>query len=226
MRLALLGTGKTGSMVAELYEGPMITSFNSSTPITVDALKAHSVVISFLPGDAFNEHLEVLFESRVPVVSGSTGDIDLKAIDQELIARELCWVYASNFSLSMCVLKTMIERLGRLSQLNGFKFALEETHHVNKVDAPSGTAKSWRSWLGQESLEIRSERREDVVGIHSVTAESKFERITLEHEAYDRSLFAQGALWAAEKLISTPEIQYGLTSFQDLVLGELFKEES
>jgi 4-hydroxy-tetrahydrodipicolinate reductase len=89
-------------------------------------------------------------------------------------------------------------------------------HHIHKKDAPSGTALSWKEWLNKEA-EITSAREGDVNGIHELTVSTANERITLKHDALDRALFAEGAIWAAEQLIKNQNLTNGIYTF-----GQLF----
>ncbi|NCN27376.1 hypothetical protein GW915_07350 [bacterium] len=221
MRLALLGNGKTGAHVQSLNQKHELTVFNRSNPITLEGLKDHDVAISFLPGDVFNQQIELLVGSGISVVSGSTGDVDLTALDKLLKKKNRSWVHGNNFSIAMTAVRAALGALGSLQKIGDFQFSMEEIHHQLKMDAPSGTAKSWKQWLGVKDLEIKSLRQGDIVGVHSVSILSKFEKIELRHEAYDRRLFAEGALWAAERVFEGRELPSGLTSFQDLIAQAL-----
>lgn len=95
-------------------------------------------------------------------------------------------------------------------------FHIHEVHHIHKKDAPSGTAISWKEWLDQP-VNVTSEREGDVNGIHELTIKTATEEITLKHDALDRSIFAEGAIWAAEQLVHNEHISDGVHTF-----GELF----
>lgn len=226
MKVALLGKGKTGGLVRELHGEKNTTVFDRSNPVSEEKLLGHDVIISFLPADAFISSMQILMNSRIPVVSGSTGDIPIEKIHEELLKRSLTWIHGNNFSLAMTLLRSMLQKLGKITQLDGFELSLSETHHSQKLDAPSGTAKSWKAWLGVDSVKINSLREGDVIGIHSVVAQSSFEKVTLTHEALDRKLFAQGALWAAQQIYRGSPMQAGLESFQSFVAREIKLEEN
>ncbi|MEX2363919.1 MAG: dihydrodipicolinate reductase C-terminal domain-containing protein, partial [Balneolaceae bacterium] len=87
----------------------------------------------------------------------------------------------------------------------------------------SGTALSWKQWLDREA-KVTSEREGDVNGIHELTLRTEMEKISLRHEALDRSLFAEGAIWAAEQLITNKKIKPGIMAFGQLF--DLIMEES
>ncbi len=215
MRIALLGRGKTGSKVLEL-SAHAVEVFDRSRPATYEALKEFDVIISFLPGDAFRELIPLLLETKRPVVTGSTGFAWPADFDRVLKEKGLAWIHATNFSLGVVVLKQLIQRLGQVSSLFPKKeLSIHEVHHTKKVDAPSGTALSMKEWLHQDCA-ITSERTGDVVGLHTLTLATPSETITLGHEAKDRGLFAEGALWAADYLVSKP-LTPGLHPFQKVV---------
>jgi 4-hydroxy-tetrahydrodipicolinate reductase len=216
-RIALLGRGKTGGRVIELVKGE-ITVFDSKNPPTLMALKNHDVIISFLPGRPFKEYIPLLLESKIPVVTGSTGLVWPTDLDEKLKVLNITWIKASNFSLGMAIIKSILPYLGKADEIfDDYDLSLNEIHHVHKKDAPSGTALSWKDWIGLD-IPITSEREGDEVGTHSLNLKTPFEEITLKHRALDRKIFAQGALWAAEKVINE-DLPSGLIDFQELIIG-------
>lgn len=216
MKIALLGKGKTGSKLLELSSE--IVAFDRTNKPTFEKLKDFDVIISFLPGDAFQEMIPMLIETRRPVVTGSTGFTWPENFDQNLKEQNLTWIFATNFSLGVVVIKQLIGKLNQMTHLFGTKkLSIHEVHHTRKLDAPSGTALSMKEWLSGE-CEVTSERTGDVVGLHTLTMETPSEIIRLEHEAKDRTLFAEGALWAARMI---PQIEPGLHSFQKVVEDHL-----
>jgi 4-hydroxy-tetrahydrodipicolinate reductase len=220
-KIALLGRGKTGQKVLEVKNQESITVFHRDNLPTYDLLKDHDVILSFLPGDAFAQLIPLLVETKRPVVTGSTGFSWPPGLKEELLKNNLTWVHASNFALGMNLVKEMITLLGKADHIfkNDLKFDIHEVHHTKKVDAPSGTALSWKEWLGHEAI-ITSERTGDVVGDHKITLNTPFESISLGHVAHDRKIFAQGALWACSKILEQ-KWKAGLWSFSELVRKEL-----
>lgn len=222
MKIALLGKGKTGGKVLELLLSKNIphTVFDSSNKPSLESLRGHDVVISFLPGDAFSQYIPLLIEAKIPVVCGSTGMSWPKNFDQELKLSGVKWIYASNFSLGMNLVQQMILMMKEASKIfDNYQFSLHEVHHTKKLDSPSGTALSWKSWAAHD-MDITSERTGDVVGIHELTLATNNEKIVLKHEALDRSVFASGALYAADKILNN-NLAPGLHLFQDIVQHEL-----
>jgi 4-hydroxy-tetrahydrodipicolinate reductase len=213
MKIALLGKGKTGAKVLELTRHEIVI-FDSKKPPTLNALKECDVVISFLPGDAFKDYLELLMDSSLPVVTGSTGFSWPDNFSAKLESRKLSWIWASNFSLGIAAVKQMIQQLSKFKELFPKRsISIHEIHHTHKKDAPSGTALSMQEWVG-EDCHITSERQGDVIGYHELKFTSGAENITLSHEALDRKLFAEGALWAAEYIVKNP--LPGLHKFQEV----------
>lgn len=219
MKVALIGSGKTGSKVLEIY--PNASVFNRSNPPTTKSLAGHDVIISFLPGEAFVELIPVLIETGIPLVTGSTGFTWPKNIDQDLKNRNIAWIHATNFSLGMNLVRQMIGILSKAKNLfPDIDLKIHEVHHTKKLDAPSGTALSWQYWVGSK-CDITSERTGDVIGIHELTLNTKNESIFLKHEAKDRGIFAAGAIWAAKHLTTTHKVSTGLNAFADVILKEL-----
>src|SRR5690606_247003 len=169
--------------------------------------------------EAFVGFIPMLVESEKPVVTGSTGfnwptDLKFKAP----------WIHATNFSLGMNIAKQMIKIAGLATKLfSQTEFSIHEVHHTKKLDAPSGTALSWREWLNHD-CDITSERTGDVIGIHELTVSMPNEEIFMRHNAKDRGIFAAGALWASRYVLSKKDLQPGLYQFSDLVQKELFHE--
>ncbi len=221
LKIVLLGKGKTGSKVMDYHDN--VTAFDSSHPAQAEDLKNCDVIISFLPGPAFESYLPMLIDSNKPVVTGTTACEWPEDIDQQLKNSKVSWIRASNFSLGMNVVRPVIQQLGQLRELypEG-QFSIHEIHHTHKKDAPSGTALSWEEWLNAPT-EISSERTGDVVGIHQIRFTSEQEEIELIHKARDRGIFAKGALWAAEMVIGG-ELSAGLHEFTDCVAEYLNKK--
>ena len=219
MKLALLGKGKTGGKVLDIVPGDMtVEVFDRTNHPTFEKLSRCDVILSFLPGDAFAELIPVLLESKKPVVTGSTGFKWPEGFDKTLREKNISWIYATNFSLGVVVLKQLIERLNKVSHLFSEKtLSIHEVHHTKKLDAPSGTALSMKEWL-RGDCEVTSERTGDVVGLHTLTLETPSEIIRLEHEAKNRTLFAEGAVWATKMIAKT---EPGLHSFQKVVENHL-----
>jgi 4-hydroxy-tetrahydrodipicolinate reductase len=183
----------------------------------LDDAPAFDVAIDFsLPG-ALGPIL-ALCESRArPLVSGTTGLSDAQRAALQAAGARIPVAWASNFSLGVVVLEDLVERAARA--LPGWELGIVETHHVHKLDAPSGTALT----LGRAAARgngrmpgIESLREGEVVGDHRVELRGGGETLLLAHHAADRDIFAAGALEAARRLAHRPP---GLHRLADLVLG-------
>jgi 4-hydroxy-tetrahydrodipicolinate reductase len=214
MKVALLGKGKTGSKVLE-NKSHQVIAFDSKNPPTFEKLETFDVIISFLPGDVFKSYIPLLIETKLPVVTGSTGFEWPTQLDQTLKDKKISWIYASNFSMGVAVVRQMLSKLSAAKNMfPNHKISIHEIHHTNKKDAPSGTALSMQRWIN-ETCSITSERTGDVIGFHEIMFDTGNEKIKLSHEALDRKLFADGAIWAAEYIAKNPT--FGLNSFQDIL---------
>jgi 4-hydroxy-tetrahydrodipicolinate reductase len=224
MKIALLGSGKTGCYVAKLHQNT--TVFNSKNIPTSDKLKNHDVIISFLTGEVFLSYLPLILESQIPLICASTGFNWPSHIHEALVKQKTRWCYASNFSLGIYLTKKLIEQMKLAEKIfPEYRYKIEDVHHIHKKDSPSGTALSLQSWLGTE-CEIDAKREGDVVGYHSVQLQTPNETIAITHNALNRSIFAEGAIIAAIQIINNYSIPYGLSHFYDLLethlnLGEV-----
>ena len=217
MKISVIGTGKTGSKVVNMLGHRLLDAFDENNLPTVEKLKKADAVIIFVPGESVGEILEMVLASGTPAAWGSTGFVWPEDLNRKVQSLRTKWVLANNFSLGMNLIRKAIESMSSGSViLNEPEFHIHEVHHIHKKDAPSGTAISWKNWLNK-SVEITSDRVGDVNGIHELTIKTGTEKIELRHEALDRSIFAEGAIWAAEELVSNQHLKYGVHTF-----GELF----
>lgn len=220
MNIALLGTGKTGSKVIEVLGSKNVTGFDRKNPPTLEALQQHDVAIAFLPGPVLEQYIDLLIESGLPLANGSTGLTWPEDINKRLKAKQLAWITASNFSLGMNLVYGMIKVLAQAPKLfDNYEFSLHEVHHIHKLDQPSGTALAWQSWLGQDA-HITSTREGDNPGYHQLTLATPYENISIEHQAKDRKIFAEGAIWTAKKLLSG-QVPPGLHALQAIMEKDL-----
>lgn len=219
MKIAVIGTGKTGGKVVELLGDNLSEAFDQHNPPTVEKLKQADAVIIFVPGDAVPVIIDDVIASGIPAAWGSTGVDWPEDLEDRVKAKNAKWVLASNFSLGMNIIRKSIEAISAGSSiLKDPEFHIHEVHHIHKKDAPSGTALSWKEWLDREA-EVTSAREGDVKGIHELTLKTGTEEITLKHKALDRSLFAEGAIWAAKQLANNSKMEAGIRTF-----GQLFDQ--
>lgn len=225
MDIAVIGTGKTGGELLGLIpENHIIGPFNTDNKPTVEKLKTADVVIIFVPGSSVDAIFDTVLKSKVPAVWGSTGYDWPDDLDQRLRDEHIKWLRASNFSLGMNIIRRCISIISKGSELlQEPVFHIHEIHHTDKKDAPSGTAISWKEWLGKEA-EITSERKGDIKGIHEMEMKTESESIFLKHRAHNRAVFAKGALWSAEQLVkdsTAPGFHNIETIFDNLMQDKL-----
>lgn len=203
MKIAVIGTGKTGGKVVEILdEEEVVGPFNSSNKATSEKLREADAAILFVPAPAVDELIEPLINAEIPAAWGTTGYEWPVNMDKRLKEKNLKWLQASNFSLGMNIVRRCLGVIGQSSSvLTDPSFHIHEIHHKHKQDAPSGTAISWEEWLDKEAS-ITSERKGDVKGIHQLEVKTDTESIMLKHQAHDRKIFAEGAIWAAEQLVN------------------------
>lgn len=215
MKISLIGTGKTGGAIAEVL-GDKAVMFNSSNKPTAEEVAKTDAAIIFVPGDAAPGVIEVMIDAGVPAIWGTTGYSWPVNLPERVKAIQSKWVIGSNFSLGMNLIRKALYIFGEGSDmLDSPKFHIHETHHTGKKDAPSGTALSWEKWLDRDA-QISSSRIGDVKGVHELHIKTANESIYLKHEAHDRKLFAEGAIWAAKKLLNDTEINPGVYLFSEL----------
>ena len=183
-----------------------------------DEQASESVCIDFTTPEAFRSNYRVLAKKFKAVVVGTTGWYDIKdEVFEAFRASGTTLVWASNFSIGVNALFAAVEKAASVLKGHGYAPKVDETHHIHKLDAPSGTAKSLGD-IVEESLgqkpEIVSHRIGEVPGIHTVEFLSSVDRLSFTHEAFSREGFAEGAVYAAE-LADGIE---GIHEFKDLIL--------
>ena len=220
MKIALLGYGKMGKVIEQvaLQRGHDIVLKVDEHTKSYDISIADVAIDFSIPSAAIN-NISNCFQHSVPVISGTTGwlnDYDkMVALCKE---KNGAFIYASNFSLGVNIFFELNKNLAKMMKnLSQYNVSLEETHHIQKLDAPSGTAitlaegiiensdyKNWKLDADVEANEIpiEAKRIENVPGIHSVNYESKVDAIHITHTANNRDGFALGAVIAAEWLLN------------------------
>jgi 4-hydroxy-tetrahydrodipicolinate reductase len=222
MLFLVLGMGKTGSLVAEVarerghgVRAMDINENSGAAALTAPTLAGVDAVIDFTTAEAAIENMRAVLSLGCRIVVGTTGwYAHLDAIKAIAERRGGSLVYATNFSIGVQKLFRLTESLARL---DGYKFSIAETHHVTKLDAPSGTALTLKEIIqaaqpGAE-VEVTSHRVGDAKGEHVVRAAGEYDVLELRHDAYSRRGFALGAVRAAEWLAHQPP---GVWDFRDI----------
>lgn len=236
MKIALIGYGKMGKIIEAIakdrgHEIVLTIDLDNQNDLTKENLKKADVAIEFtVPASAINNY-KVCFESGVPVVSGTTGWLEHKdEVLHEMKKHDGTFFYASNFSLGVNLFFALNKKLAELMKDRPeYDISMEEVHHTQKLDAPSGTAitlaedlfeihpgkKSWTldTPSKPEEMHIEAIREGQVPGIHRIKYESEVDHIFIEHSAKSRQGFALGAVLAAEFSAD----KKGLVSMNDLL---------
>ena len=220
MKIALIGYGKMGHAIEQIalqrgHEIVSVIDVNNQEDFMSDAFKSADVAIEFsMPAVAMDNYRRA-FAAGVPVVSGTTGWLEHLPEIKEACKAGQTYFYASNFSLGVNIFFALNKYLAKImNDFPAYDVRMVETHHVHKLDAPSGTAitlaeglidniERKNKWVeGKEPAEdeigICSVREGEVPGIHTVIYESDVDTISITHDAKSRMGFALGAVVAAE----------------------------
>ncbi|WP_299291505.1 4-hydroxy-tetrahydrodipicolinate reductase [uncultured Mucilaginibacter sp.] len=231
MKIALLGYGKMGKMIEQValerkHEIVLKIDHHNLQELTVENLQKAEVAIEFSTPHTVLNNVALCFEANIPVVVGATGWYEnLQEVKSECLQRNASLVYASNFSVGVNIFFHINKMLAKvMSRFPDYEVQVEEIHHTQKLDAPSGTAitiaegiienmpvkEAWANVVSGQvddaspvtitpnQLLIESHRIENVPGTHTVVYDSEVDTIEFKHTAHNRSGFALGAVLAAE----------------------------
>ncbi|MEM9076905.1 MAG: 4-hydroxy-tetrahydrodipicolinate reductase [Bacteroidota bacterium] len=218
MRIALFGYGKMGKMIEGLavQRGHQISAKIDLGGKEID-FSSFDIAIDFSTPDSAFQNITSCFKQGIPVISGTTGWLE-KFDEAVSICNEYQsgFIYASNFSLGVNIFFALNEQLAKMmSGLEQYKVSMEEIHHTQKLDAPSGTAITlaegimahtpYDNWKldenGENIISIHSKREGNVPGTHHIDYSSLVDSIEIKHTAHNREGFALGAVLAAEWLL-------------------------
>lgn len=203
MKVIISGYGKMGHMVEAELKARGIELVEASEDITATKPETagRCVCIDFTTPEAFRNNYPFIAKNFKAAVIGTTGWNDIKAdVIKAFEDAGTPMIYASNFSLGVNALFAAITKASEILKGAGYKPEIEEIHHIHKLDAPSGTAKTMGEIVERtlgEKAEITSIREGEVPGIHTLTLTSACDELTLKHEAFSREGFAKGAVAAA-----------------------------
>ena len=220
MKIAILGNGRMGKRISELAieRGHTIVCISSSEkPAHTLDLSTADVAIDFSTPTTALSNIRYAINNGIPVVSGTTGWLEnLKEIEDLCLTKRGAFLYASNFSLGMNIFFELNKTLARLMKNQNYESTIHEIHHTEKLDSPSGTAKT----LGEQMNEIltnspiiTADRTGDVAGTHIIKYSSKVDEIEIKHSAKNRDGFAMGAIIAGEWIIG----KEGIFNMQDVL---------
>lgn len=221
IKIVISGYGKMGHMVeqAAVQKGVQIASISEDICAVNPNTAAECVCIDFTTPDAFRQNFTTLASRFKAVVVGTTGWYDIKDEVFEAFRRSgTTLIWASNFSIGVNAFFAALQKACEVLSRGEYSASVEEIHHIHKLDAPSGTAKSIAQIIGDTlgcEVPIESKRIGEVPGTHIARFESLVDRLTFTHEAFSREGFALGALQAA---LMSEELECGVYEFKDLIL--------
>ena len=223
MNILILGYGKMGKEIEKIAlerDHKIVDRIDENNLMNLDKnlLNKSDIAIEFTnPKSAFQNYMKC-FDANVPVVSGTTGWLnDYDKLSTFCKKNKQTFFYASNFSLGVNILFEINKQLAKImNRFENYEISIDETHHTEKLDAPSGTAitlanniiseierkESWKTKTDKHNqININSFRIENVTGIHTIKYDSFVDSIELKHYAKNRKGFALGAVLAAEFII-------------------------
>lgn len=228
MKVAIIGYGKMGheieKVLAERGHNVVLTIDinNAEEMMVAENLRKADVAIEFTSPATAYDNIRRCIEAGVPVLSGSTGWTERKAeIDELCRQKGGAFFYSSNYSLGVNVMFRLNRWLAKvMAGLPQYNVKIEETHHIHKLDAPSGTAATLAAEMNEASQGRLSVAKEDIIsyregevpGIHTITYDSEEDTLTVSHSAKSRRGLALGAVLAAEWLVGRSGV-YSMDDF-------------
>lgn len=238
MNIALIGYGKMGKVIETIAEErghSIVARSNSQSPVESIDFSNVDVAIEFTAPALAVKHIKHCVDHSTPVVVGTTAwNEDLPDVTSYVESNNGSLLHASNFSIGVNIFFDINRRLAKLMEPHtNYKASLEEIHHLQKLDAPSGTAitlandmmfenNNLSSWVHKEEkapavnpgqIALTSYRREGVPGTHTITYSSEIDTIEIKHTAHNRKGFALGSVIAAEWLFG----KKGIYTMQDVI---------
>jgi 4-hydroxy-tetrahydrodipicolinate reductase len=236
MRIALIGYGKMGKTIEQIaqqrsHQISGRVNIENQADLFLLNRKNTDVAIEFSQPESVVENLKYCIDQQIPVVCGTTGWLAHKpAIEALCLAKPSAFFYASNYSIGVNLFFQLNQYLAKImSAYPQYEVKMEEIHHTEKKDAPSGTAISlaegilahlphkthWVNQIAEQAneLSIISKREPQVPGTHSIVYQSLIDEIEIKHTAHSREGFAWGALLSAEFLLG----KVGIFGMDDLL---------
>ncbi|MDR2894748.1 MAG: 4-hydroxy-tetrahydrodipicolinate reductase [Alistipes sp.] len=245
MKVAIIGYGKMGREIERLliergHQPALIIDMDNTADLCAERMAGIDVAIEFTTPDTALGNIKKCLETGIPLVCGTTGWTEhMPEIEQLCRQNNGAFFYASNYSIGVNVVFELNRRLAEMmNRFPEYDASIEETHHTQKKDAPSGTAitlaggivaaldrkNSWTlgvpavGTVDPAALEITSVRRSVAPGTHTVTYESPVDTITLRHDMKSRTGLAAGAVSAAEFLAAeVAASRRGIYTMKDLL---------
>ncbi|KAA3650497.1 MAG: 4-hydroxy-tetrahydrodipicolinate reductase [Bacteroidetes bacterium] len=235
MKIALFGYGKMGKAIEEIaldrgHEIVKKLTSQNDVPLKKEDLNQADVVIEFTRPEKAANHILTCFDFQIPIIVGTTGwynDIDM--VKSACKEKQGSLLAATNFSIGVNLFFELNKQLARLMDKKAYQVEIEEIHHLEKLDSPSGTAitlaegiiennKAYQNWKNHITtlngeIPIHSLREAGVSGTHEVKYHSDIDEISIQHKAKNRKGFALGAVIAAEFI----QDKKGIFTMQDIL---------
>lgn len=231
MKIALIGYGKMGHMIESIalqrgHEIVCIIDQNNLDEFDSKAFASADVAIEFTTPQTAEQNILRAWKAGVPVVCGTTG-WNVESLKQQLLHNSIqllhhttpSLMWSSNYSIGVNILFAINKQLAKLmDSYPEYTPHMTEVHHIHKLDAPSGTAKTLQEAIGEKRLavaDIESIREGEIPGIHTVTWDSELDTVSISHSAKSRKGFALGAVIAAEWMKG----KTGYHTFEEVISG-------
>ena len=236
MKIALLGYGKMGREIEKisLERGHSISIIIDREDL-VDKLINTDVAINFSTPDSAVNNIKLSLDSSIPIVSGTTGWLEnYDDIVEHSKKTNTSFMYSSNYSLGVNLFFELNKKLATLvGNYKDYNINIEETHHKQKLDKPSGTAitladeiivnSKYSEWSfdknNKDTIKMISKREDNIPGTHTVQYNSKIDSLEIKHTAHNRKGFALGAVIAAEWILN----KKGVFNMSDVIKDTNFK---
>ncbi len=217
MNIALLGFGKMGQLINQLalQKGHHIAA-TADTPSEILAINFSNidVAIDFSTPNSAYKNITTALQGSTPVVSGTTGWTEkLHKVHDIVLSNNTAFIHTTNFSIGVNIFFELNRYLSQIMKhQSDYLPQIEEIHHTEKLDKPSGTAITLQSHFDKQ-VPIKSHRIDNIIGTHCVNYSSEIDTISIQHEAHNRMGFAQGALLAAEWIVG----KQGIFTMKDIL---------
>ncbi|WP_185871162.1 4-hydroxy-tetrahydrodipicolinate reductase [Blattabacterium cuenoti] len=220
MNIGIIGYGKMGRAIEKIAKNRnhnVSLCYDKTPKISLLKTVNLDVVIEFSQPESVFNNIKICIENNIPVVCGTTGWLNkMEVIKKICKEKNGSFLYSSNFSIGMNIFFEINKKLSKLMcpYTKDYEVTIDETHHLEKIDKPSGTAlslaesiihnKMKKTWILNEKrisadqILILSKRLGNITGDHNVIYKSNIDKIEIKHEAYNRDGFAIGAVIAAE----------------------------
>ncbi len=236
MKIALIGYGKMGKLIAELavdkgHTIDCVIDKNNQHLYESSEFTSCDVAIEFSTSTAVVDNIAKCLKAHIPVVVGTTGwHNQYQQIEQLCIQHKGSIIHATNFSIGVNLFFALNKKLAILMKSHTYEASVKEIHHTQKLDSPSGTAitlaqdiilnnEKYTTWKlatendGEQIIPIEALRENDVIGTHFVRYNSSIDEIEIKHSAHNRKGFANGAIIAAQWIIN----KKGIFTMQQLL---------